>query len=62
MYRTLFRALFFALLHAGKACDQFVGTSIVKDLLTLATRHDLSDEVKQNIAIALAKLVKHDLR
>lgn len=45
-----------------KACDQFVGTSIVKDLLTLVTRKDLTDGVKQNVAIALAKLVKHDFR
>jgi hypothetical protein len=45
-----------------KACDQLAGTSIVKDLLSLATRDDLSDEIKQNVAIALAKLVKRDLR
>ena len=45
-----------------KTCDQLAGTSIVKDLLSLATRDDLSDEIKQNVAIALAKLVKRDLR
>lgn len=52
----------FSILYIDKACDQFVGTSIVKDLLTLVTRKDLTDGVKQNVAIALAKLVKHDFR
>ncbi|XP_028401587.1 tetratricopeptide repeat protein 12-like isoform X2 [Dendronephthya gigantea] len=42
--------------------EQLFGTSIVKDCLTLATRTDLNKNVKQNVAIALAKLVKHDLR
>ena len=49
-------------IYLEEACEQFIGTPIVKDMLTLATKKELSGEVKQNAAIALAKLAKNNLR
>ena len=34
----------------------------MKDMLTIATNEELSKDVKNNTAIALAKLVKNDQR
>ena len=57
-----FKILPFCIFHLEEACEKLVGTPIVKDMLTIATNEELSKDVKNNTAIALAKLVKNDQR
>ena len=52
--------MFFLLL--GEACQQLIGTEIVKTLLKHSTNEDLCADAKKNAAICLAKLATGDSR